>query len=196
MKFDYSMHDQGGRLYGTTNTGHMLYFVFFSEKGLNPSIASPSLMFLASLANSGNYLSKSFQASPSAGCLSSFSQGCLFNKCHCASSDASFITNILFSLGANGKCRKTFYGIFFFSGSFHLERQQTGQLSRLAYFFLNDTQLLKQTCIESYPRPNSFRIPFASAYDLGKLLCSGNALDNSFNIAVNAELQILYKHFI
>src|SRR6185369_14691236 len=47
MKFDSCMHTQGGRLYGTTNTGHMLYFVFFSEKGLKPSVARPSLRFLA-----------------------------------------------------------------------------------------------------------------------------------------------------
>jgi hypothetical protein len=28
------MHAQGGRLYGTTNTGHMLYLVFCSKTGL------------------------------------------------------------------------------------------------------------------------------------------------------------------
>jgi hypothetical protein len=43
----------------------------------------------------------------------------------CAASDASLVENILFSLGANGKCRNTFWGIFFLSVSFHLERPQT-----------------------------------------------------------------------
>jgi hypothetical protein len=47
MKFDSSMHSHGGRLYGTTNTGHMLYFVFFSKNGLKLSVARPSLRFLA-----------------------------------------------------------------------------------------------------------------------------------------------------
>jgi hypothetical protein len=65
--------------------------------------------------------------------------GYRFNLCHCAASDASLVENILFSLGANGKCRNTFCGIFFLSASFHLERPQTRQLSSLAYFFLNNT---------------------------------------------------------
>jgi hypothetical protein len=52
--------------------------------------------------------------------------------CHCASFDASLVANILFSLGANGKWRNTFCGIFFLCGSFHLDKPQTGQLSCLA----------------------------------------------------------------
>ena len=114
----------------------MLYLELCSEKGLNPSVASPSLMFLGSFAKSGYTRSKSCHASPSAGWLISFSLGCRFNLCHCACSYASLVANILFSLGANGKCRNTFCGIFFLSGSFHLERSQTGQLLWLAYSFL------------------------------------------------------------
>jgi hypothetical protein len=173
--FDSSMHSHGGRLYDTTNTGHMLYFVFFSKNGLKQSVARPSLRFLLSFAKSKNSLSKSCHASPSAGWLISFSLGYCFTLCHCADSDASLVANILFSLGANGKCRNTFYGIFFLSRSFHLDRSQMGQLSSLAYCFLNNTQLLKHTYIESYPKPNSFRRFFASLYDLGSVLHSENA---------------------
>jgi hypothetical protein len=118
---DSSMHSHGGRLYGTTNTGHMLYFVFFSKNGLKPSVERPSLMFLASFAKSRNYLSKSCHASPSVGWLISFSLSCRFTLCHCADSNASLAANILFCLGANGKCCNTFCGIFFLFGSFHLD---------------------------------------------------------------------------
>jgi hypothetical protein len=45
-----------------------------------------------------------------------------------------------------------------------------GQSPSLAYCFLNSTQLVKHTCIESYPRPNSFIRFFASLYDLGSVL--------------------------
>jgi hypothetical protein len=156
MKFDSSMHSHGGKLYGTTNTCHMLYFVFFFENGLKPSMARPSLRFLASFANFRNYLLKSCHASPLAGWLISFSLGCRFTLCHCADSDASLVANILFSLGANGKCLNTLCGIFFLSGSFHLDRPQMGQSSSLAYCFLNTTKFLEHTCTESNPRHNSF----------------------------------------
>jgi hypothetical protein len=93
--------------------------------------------------------------------------------CHCADSYASLVANILFNLGANGKCRNTFCGIFFLSGSSYLDRPQIGQSSSLAYCFLNITQLLKHTCIE--------------LYDLGSVLHSGNASAKSFTIAEKAE---------
>jgi hypothetical protein len=153
----------------------MLYFVFFYENGLKPSMARPSLRFLASFANSGNSLLKSCHASPSVGWIISFSLGCCITLCYCADSDASFVANILFNLGANEKCRNTFCVIFFLSRSFHLDRPQMGQSSSLAYCYLNSTQLLKHTCIESYSRPNSFRRFFASLYDLGSVLHSRNA---------------------
>jgi hypothetical protein len=184
------------RLYGTTNTCHILYFVFFSEKGLKLSVARPSLRFLACFANSRNPLSKSCHVSPSARWLISFSLGYRFTLCHCADSDAYLVLNILFNLGTNGKYRNTFYGIFILSGSFHLGRPQMGQLSSLAYCFLNNTQFLKHTCIESYPRANSFRRFFASLYDFGSVLHSRNASAKSFTIAEKAELLILYNDFI
>jgi hypothetical protein len=71
-----------------------------------------------------------------------------------------------------------------------------GQSSSLAYYFLNSTQLLKHTCIESYPRPNSFRRFFASLYDLGSVLHSGNVSAKSFTIEEKAGLLILYNDFI
>jgi hypothetical protein len=45
-------------------------------------------------------------------------------------------------------------------------------------------------CIESYPRPNSFRRFFASLYDLGSVLHSWNASAKSFTITEKAELLI------
>jgi hypothetical protein len=174
----------------------MLYFVFFFENGLKPSVARPSLRFLASFAKSRNSLLKSYHTSLSTAWLISFSLGCRFTLCHCAGSEASLVANILFSQGANGKCCNTLCGIFFLSGSFHLERPQMGQSSSLAYCFLNNIQLLEYTCIESYPRPNSFRRFFASLYHLGSVLHSRNASAKSFTIVEKAELLILYNDFI
>jgi hypothetical protein len=62
MKFDSSMHTHGGMLYGTTNSGHILYELVMLPNGLKPSIARPSLRFLASFANFGQVLSKCFYA--------------------------------------------------------------------------------------------------------------------------------------
>ena len=98
MKFDSSIHTHGGMLYDTTNTNHILYELVMLPNGLKPSIARPSLMFLASFANSSQFLSKSFHASPSAGWLSSLSTGCHFNMCHCPSFAIFDERNILFSL--------------------------------------------------------------------------------------------------
>jgi hypothetical protein len=110
------MHSHSGRLYGTTNRGHMLYFVFFSKNGLKPSVARRNLRFLASFAKFRNSLLKSCHTTPTVGWLVSFSIDCRFTLCHCADYDASLVANILFTLGANKKCHKTFCGIFFLSG--------------------------------------------------------------------------------
>ena len=37
------MHIYGGKLYGTSTTGHMLLLVLMFPNGLNPSLAKPSL---------------------------------------------------------------------------------------------------------------------------------------------------------
>ena len=163
IKLDCSIHSHGGRLYGTTNTGHMLYEVVMLPNGLKPSVARPSLRFLASSANHRYFLSKSFHASPSAGWLSSFSTGCRFNLCHCASFDVFLEANILFSLGINGKCLNTFLRMRLLpSASFHLDAPHTGPSSFLAYSFRNNTQLFLHTWIKSYPSPMERRKFFAS----------------------------------
>jgi hypothetical protein len=56
-------------LYGTTNTGHILYEWFMLPNGLKPSVARPSLRFLASLANFFHLLLNSVHASSSVGWL-------------------------------------------------------------------------------------------------------------------------------
>ena len=50
MMLDCSTHSHGGKLYGIRNTGHMLYEELILPNGLKPSVARPSLMFLASSA--------------------------------------------------------------------------------------------------------------------------------------------------
>jgi hypothetical protein len=113
IKFDCSTHSHGAKLYGIRNTGHMLYEELILPNGLKSSVARPSLMFLASSTNHPYFLSKSFQASPLVGWISIFSTGFLFNLCHCTSSELFLEEKILLSLGINGKCHKSFSGIFF-----------------------------------------------------------------------------------
>ena len=76
IKEDLFMHIQGGRLYGTNTTDHVLCVVLMFPYGLNPSTANPSLTLRGSNANSTYLSSNTFQASESAGCLitSSFVQ--------------------------------------------------------------------------------------------------------------------------
>ena len=69
IKEDLFMHIQGGRLYGTNTTGHVLCMVLMFPYGLNPSTANPSLTLQGSDANSTCLSSNSFQALESAGCL-------------------------------------------------------------------------------------------------------------------------------
>jgi hypothetical protein len=69
-------------------------------------------------------------------------------------------------------------------------------LSRWAYLFLNKTQWLKHTCVDSYPRPNPFKKLFAWSYDFGSVLCSGKESAKIYKIEEKAELLILYSDFI
>ena len=69
MKNVCFIHIQGCKLYGIRTTGHMLYEIYIFPKGLNPSLAKPSLEFQGSCANEGCTLSKFFQAKESTGCL-------------------------------------------------------------------------------------------------------------------------------
>jgi hypothetical protein len=45
------MHIQGGKLYGTSSIGQVLWEVLMFPNGLNPSEVRPSLMFLLSAEN-------------------------------------------------------------------------------------------------------------------------------------------------
>ena len=60
MKNVCVIHIQGGKLYGIRTTGHMLYEIDIFPKGLNPSLAKPSLTFRGSSANEGCTISKFF----------------------------------------------------------------------------------------------------------------------------------------
>jgi hypothetical protein len=63
------MHIQGGKLYGTSITGQVLWDVLILPKGLNPSEVKPRRTFLLSDEKFGYKLSNDFHASPLAGCL-------------------------------------------------------------------------------------------------------------------------------
>ena len=69
MKNVCFIHIQGGKFYGIRTTSHMLYEIDIFPKGLNPSLAKPSLTFRGSYANEGCTLSKFFQVKESIGCL-------------------------------------------------------------------------------------------------------------------------------
>ena len=64
-----SIHIQGGRLYGISTTGQILWLVLRLPYGLNPSVAKPSLTFRGSEANWGCLKSNVFHALESLGCL-------------------------------------------------------------------------------------------------------------------------------
>jgi hypothetical protein len=63
------MHIQGGKLYGTSITGQVLWDVLILLKGLHPSKVRPSLTFLLSDEKSKYKLSNDFHVSPSTECL-------------------------------------------------------------------------------------------------------------------------------
>ncbi|KAM3684554.1 hypothetical protein ACJW31_11G052400 [Castanea mollissima] len=63
------IHLHGGKLYGISTTGHMLYDVLMLPNGLNPSLAKPSRTLRESAANQACFLSNSFHTIESAGCL-------------------------------------------------------------------------------------------------------------------------------
>ncbi|KAA0042936.1 hypothetical protein E6C27_scaffold75G00030 [Cucumis melo var. makuwa] len=80
------IHFQGGKLYGMSITGHMLYDVLMFPNGLNPSEESANLTFRAFEAKQGYCSSKCFQPSASAGCRSIPSVSHLLSLCHLISS--------------------------------------------------------------------------------------------------------------
>jgi hypothetical protein len=63
------MHIQGGKLYGTSITGQVMWDVLILPKGLDPSEVKPSRTFLLSNEKFGYKLSNDFHVLPLAGCL-------------------------------------------------------------------------------------------------------------------------------
>jgi hypothetical protein len=112
MKYGCFVHIQGGKLYGTSMTGQVLWLVLMFPKGLKPSDASLSLTFRESDAKCGCSVSNALQASPSARCLStpSFVRSL---ACDLMWEAVCFDMYNLCNLDANGNHRKTFTGRLF-----------------------------------------------------------------------------------
>ncbi|KAJ0600329.1 hypothetical protein HanIR_Chr03g0115351 [Helianthus annuus] len=68
IKFGCFITNHGGKLYGIRKTGQILFTEFIVLNGLKPSVARARRTLRGSVANSGNFSSKSFQANASAGC--------------------------------------------------------------------------------------------------------------------------------
>jgi hypothetical protein len=101
MNDDCFMHIQGGKLYGISITGQVLWDMLILPNGLNPSEVRPSLTFLLSDEKSEYKLSNGFHASPSVGCFNSPS----FvrpSACHLILYAVHCDMNNLCNLGING----------------------------------------------------------------------------------------------
>jgi hypothetical protein len=146
------MYIQGGKLYGTTITGQVLWDVLMLPNGLNPSEVRPSLTFLLSDAKSECKLSNDFHAWPSAGCLNtpSFVQP---SACHLILCVVRCYMNNLCNLEINGNHRNTFAGCFLLADigwsssskltlSFHLDCPHLRHDSKSLLSFQNIMQLL------------------------------------------------------
>ena len=68
IKFSFTIHSHGGKLYVTKITGQQLYLKLRSLKGLNPSDERPNLRFRGSDAKEGHLLLIVFHANESTGC--------------------------------------------------------------------------------------------------------------------------------
>ena len=147
IKEDLFIHIQGGRLYGTNTTSHVLCVVLMFPYGLNPSASNPSLTLWGSDANSTCLSSNSFQASESAGCLITPSFVWPI-ACHFILMASSDDRKSRCNLGFKGNQCRTFAAFFLLlldeayvlsatgdSSGFHLETSQCGQASRLLFSF-------------------------------------------------------------
>jgi hypothetical protein len=148
MNDDCFMHIQGGKLYGTSITGQVLWDVLILQNGLNPSDIRPSLTFLLSDEKSGCKLSSDFHAWPSAGCLntSSFVRP---SACHLIFCAVRCDMNNLCNLGINGNHRNTLAERFLLAGicwpssskstsSFHLDCPHLRHESKSLLSFQNN----------------------------------------------------------
>ena len=155
------MHNQDGKLYAVSTTGHMLYDKLISPNGLNPSAASPSRTFRGSAAKPGYLSSRFFHVVPSAGCRRTPTSLTRSLLCHFIKSDVCRDAYNRFNRSFRGKYRKIFCGIIFPVG-FHLLSLHTGHTSTSARSFRNRTQSLIHASIISYHMPKRFSFAFAS----------------------------------
>jgi hypothetical protein len=161
------MHIQGGKLYGTSITGQVLWNVLILPNGLNQSKVWPSLTFLLSDEKSRCKLSNDFHAWSSAGCLNtpSFVRP---SACHLILCAVCCDMNNLCNLGINGNHRNPFAGRFLLvdigwpsssklTSSFHLDCPHLRHDSKSLLSFQNSIQSLRHVGIFSYPSPMSLR---------------------------------------
>jgi hypothetical protein len=141
-----SIMTPGGRLRGITNTGQQVYGAAIIPNGLNPSVASATRTFRASIALSGCMSSKCFHASPSAGCTILSGLYLLPFLCHVICFADSSVMYNRWSLGMKGRCRRTISGMldcFFLpslpSTSTNLEALHFGQCVASSWSPLNRT---------------------------------------------------------
>ena len=115
MNFRF-MHNQGGRLYIHRVTGHVLWLLLCSPKGLMPSALRPNHSFLASSAKSPHFLLIFLHCNLSAGTLN-FPSFLRSSLCHHINLACSLFWNKRFNHGIIGAYHITLEGIFFLGHS-------------------------------------------------------------------------------
>jgi hypothetical protein len=147
------MHIQGGKLYGTSITGQVLWEVLIFPNGLNPFEVRPSLTFLLSAKNSWCNRSNDVHASLSVGCLNTPSL-VRPSACHLIWDAIYSDIKRLCRRGMSGNHRNTFTGHFFLDNigwpssskwisSFHLDSPHTVHESNSPLAFQNNMQSLR-----------------------------------------------------
>ena len=142
---------------GITKTGQQVYGAAIIPNGLNPSVASATRTFRASIALPGCMSSKCFHASPSDGCIILSGLHLLPFLCHVICFADSSVMYSRWILGRKGRYRRTFSGIldYFFlpslpSTSTNLEALHFGQCVAFSWSPLNRTHPFEQAWIGSY----------------------------------------------
>ena len=138
IKYSFFMHNQGGKLYAVSTTGHILYARLISPNGLNPSEASPKRTLRGSAAKFGYLSSRFFHVEPLARCRKTPSSLTRSRSCHCISSDVCREAYNRFNRSFKGKYRNIFCDTFFPVG-FHLLSLQIGHTSTFSRSFRNNT---------------------------------------------------------
>jgi hypothetical protein len=144
MKFGCFMYNIGGKLYGITMTGQVLWIELMLPNGLNPSNISPSLTLRGSDAKSRCFSSNDFHASPSAECLNtpSFVRP---SACHLIFAAVCCDINNLCKRGISGNHRNTLMGCLLdgrdypsLISSFHFDNPYFVQKSKCSLSFQNN----------------------------------------------------------